>query len=199
MAPLPLTVVLLAAGPSSRLGTPKQLLLFRGLPLIRHLALEACASQATRIVIVLGSQSDTIRPLLHDLRVEVVINEQWNEGMASSLRAGVEAATRDASAVLLLVCDQPFVTTGLIDKYIHLHRTDPNTLIAAAYSGTIGVPALFPKRWMAELLQLHGDRGAKTILETYRNELATIPFEDGAIDIDTVDDLKKLIRKERHT
>jgi len=132
--------------------------------------------------------------VLHDLPVEIVMNNEWQEGMASSLRAGVKVASRDASAVLLLVCDQPFVTTALINEYIQRHQVDPDALIAAAYAGTIGVPTLFPKRWMPELLQLRGDRGAKTILEDHRNELMTIPFEDGAIDIDTVDDLKKLIR-----
>jgi molybdenum cofactor cytidylyltransferase len=171
------TAVVLAAGGSSRLGAPKQLLPFRGTTLLQHAidtAREAC--EQVRVV---------VNPALRDAGrgVELVVNEEWEEGIASSIRRGVEGLH---TAALLLLCDQPLVTAEHLRALIAAGAP----IAATGYHGISGVPAFFAARFLDELRALRGDEGARRLIE--RHGAATIPFEQAAFDVDTPADAQKL-------
>jgi molybdenum cofactor cytidylyltransferase len=128
--------------------------------------------------------------------VMLVKNEEWAEGMASSLRAGLLAmqnAAPEHDGVIFMVCDQPYVTTGLLES---LRETQAETGLPAAassYAGKMGTPALFHRHLFSELLQLHGDTGARKLLAKHEGEVASVPFEEGSMDIDTPEDYARLL------
>ncbi len=188
--PITVSILLLAAGSSSRLGRPKQLLPYRNTTLLRHLAAQAIASAASEVIIVLGSDSENMRRELKGLPLKIVENKDWEKGIGSSIRAGVrEAGT--AGAVLIMLCDQPLVTTSLLNSMIAAFSGN-NSLIACSYSSTVGVPALFGKEFFSELTQLKGDAGAKGVLLRHREKIHQISFPAGSIDVDTEEDVKML-------
>lgn len=180
--------VVLAAGGSSRLGKPKQLLALAGQPLVRRAALAALGSRAQRTIVVTGAAAETVEAALAGLAVELVRCADWQSGLAASLRAGVAAASaRGPASVLLLLADQPAVDAALLDRLIAAHEAG-HERVACHYGGEPGVPALFAARFAGELLALEGDRGAKAVLARAGEALATIPFPDGALDVDTPED-----------
>ena len=187
-----IAIIVLAAGGSSRLGRTKQLVRVGGSSLLRHAAEAAQGSSADDTLVVLGSDADRLTRELDGLEVTLVRNSGWQEGIASSIRAGVRVLPEAAEAALLMLCDQPRVSTGLLDTIMSRHRAVPASIVASWYADTIGVPALFPKTYFQELLSLKGDRGAKQIIERHRSNTVTIPFPDGTIDIDTQDDLERV-------
>ncbi|MEP0821745.1 MAG: nucleotidyltransferase family protein [Ignavibacterium sp.] len=186
-------IVLLAAGGSERLGSPKQLLSYQGTTLIRHLIKVALDSRARGVTVVLGANANLIEPEIVRLHVKITKNPEWKTGMASSIRTAVALLRDSSDAVLFMVSDQPLVTTPSLNSIIDRFRDSGGQIVASGYAGTVGIPALFPKRFFPELLQLTGDAGAKSILLRHRQELIAIPFPDGAVDIDTLSDLKKLL------
>lgn len=188
-------ILILAAGASIRLGQPKQLLHSRGKPLIRQMAEVAIQSGCHPIGIVLGAYTETIAPHLANLNIKIIHNEQWQTGMASSIRCGLEemaAIVPELDAIVLMVCDQPFVTPNLIRHLINKHRTTNFPIVVSAYGEVLGVPALFHKTLFPELKTLQGDVGAKFIIRQYRSRVLSIPFVEGAIDLDIPQDLKIL-------
>jgi molybdenum cofactor cytidylyltransferase len=179
------TAVLLAAGASSRLGEPKQLLKSKGLSLLRHAAVTACASRASEVIIVLGYEAPRMRSELAGLPVLVLENPLWREGISSSIRLAVSSLSADSEGVLLMVCDQPRLSSLHLNALIDAFDRSAGRPVASAYRGSTGVPALFPRRLFTELLLLGGDRGAKGVLYTHAEELITIQWADGALDVDT--------------
>ena len=167
------TCIVLAAGFSRRLGRPKQLLMFEGEPLVVRAARTALRVAPTVVVI---PPDDAIRDALRGF--DLIENRDREEGIASSIRAGLAATEGD---VLLTLCDQPHVTSdhlrALIDAYAQLAAT--------SYRGTVGVPAFFAAKFRDELLALRGDVGAKRVIEAHRDELVAIPFEAAGLDVDT--------------
>jgi molybdenum cofactor cytidylyltransferase len=186
----------LAAGGSRRLPGPKQLLRFGGVTLLRHAARTAVAAGCGPVYVVLGAASlaKQLRFELVDLAVHVVENARWKEGMSSSIRAGVEALERSGApdAVLLMTCDQPYVTAAHLEQLVATFRETHAPAVASEYAGTVGVPALFGRALFAELKALEHDQGAKRILERHLLDVGRIPFEPGAVDIDTPEDVSKL-------
>lgn len=167
-------IIVLAAGASKRLGRPKQLLLWEG---------ETLLDRAVRIATAVGETIVVLSPELglRRLAVGFVVNEKPDEGVASSIRAGVTASTGD---VLIMTCDQPLITSEHLQGLI-----DANAPIAATgYNGISGVPAFFAAKFRDELLALRGDVGAKRIIESHRDEVVTIPFAAAALDVDTAAD-----------
>jgi molybdenum cofactor cytidylyltransferase len=130
---------------------------------------------------------------LEDCAVDLISNPDWSEGIASSIRAGVQHA-QENDAVLLMTCDQPLVDAAALRQLIGLRLTSVKPIVAAAYAKTIGIPALFDHSFFPELLRLHGDEGAKSILLAHRREVAEFSFPDAAIDVDTPADLEQLER-----
>jgi len=161
----------LAAGASKRLGRPKQLVRFEGETLVARAARIASAVAPTIVVV-----SPQLRDAVSDVRA--IENPDASEGMASSIRCGVQATTGD---VIIMLCDQPHVTSE------HLRAlADAGAPIAATgYSGIRGVPAFFAEKFRDELLALRGDAGARSVIEAHRDEVATIPFEAAGFDVDT--------------
>jgi molybdenum cofactor cytidylyltransferase len=183
--------IILAAGESSRLGQPKQNLSFNGQTLLERVVDAAQQSNCDPVLIVLGANSDQIDVIKN---ATILYNENWPEGMASSIRTGINSINDNPSIdkVIILVCDQPFLTAELLNSIIKKQAETNKPIVACTYNGTIGVPALFGRTFFAELLQLQGQEGAKKIIQAHADVITTIPFELGSIDIDTPEDLEKL-------
>ena len=187
--------VILAAGASSRMGSPKQTLQYRGESLLRRAALAALGAGCRPVVVVTGANAELSRRELYGLDVREVSNPRWETGMASSVRAGVEAlvgADADAGAAVLLLCDQPHVTAEVISDLVAAHRATGTLVVASAYGGSFGVPALFGRALFVELAQLEGAAGAKQVIKRYAAEAHFLPFPGGEVDVDTPDDFSRL-------
>jgi molybdenum cofactor cytidylyltransferase len=189
-------ILILAAGASTRLGHPKQLLDYRGKPLIRQMAEVAIASICQPVGVVLGACAETIAPHLADLDIHIACNEQWQTGMASSIQCGLRKmldVDPNLEAIVLMVCDQPFVSPHLIHQLISEYQTSNSLIVASKYAGILGVPALFHKTVFSKLFALQGDVGARSIIQQHRSHCLSIPFAEGAIDLDTPNDLNILL------
>ncbi len=185
--------VLLAAGASVRLGRPKQLVEFDGSPLVRHAAAKAVNVCGSGLVVVTGAHHQEVVAALDSLPVRAVYNPSWREGIGSSLRQGVTAVNPDARAILLMLSDQPALTQSDLERLARAWVSRPSRIAAAEYGGSLGVPAIFPVEYRQRLTQLHGDRGAKLLIEK-ADDVTVVEMPDAAFDLDTPDDLVKLER-----
>jgi len=191
----PVGLVILAAGGSSRLGRPKQLLEYRGRSLLRHVAEVAVGSICRPIVVVLGAQASQLEAELRALPVHVAENQQWAQGMATSLRRGLETLESldgGIGAAVILLCDQPLVSVQTIDALVDAWRTAGKRIIASEYAGGVGVPALFDRSLLPEILALDGEEGARRVIARHADEVHLVPFPGGATDIDTPQDCERL-------
>ncbi len=190
-------MIVLAAGASSRLPGPKQLLRFRGATLLRHAAQTAAKAGCGPVAVVIGGGAPDrqLRFELSDLGVEIIENARWKDGMSTSIRAGLDALERAATppeAVLIMTCDQPHVTAALLKQMAAAFGATHPPAVACEYAGTVGVPALFARSLFGELRALEHDHGAKRILERHQSAVTRIPFEPAAVDIDTPEDVRRL-------
>ena len=188
--------VILAAGSSSRMGTPKQILQFEGSSLLKRATLAALGAKCDPVVVVTGAHADLCRRELDGLDVREAFNVSWETGMASSVHAGIECLLNiDAgiAATVLLLCDQPHVTSDIISNLIATHHATERPVIASIYAGSFGVPALFSRTLFAELVQLEGTSGAKEIIKRHASDAHFLPFPEGIVDVDTPDDFTRLI------
>jgi molybdenum cofactor cytidylyltransferase len=186
-------VIILAAGSSSRLGQPKQLLEFNGKTLL-EIAVEAAQnSLAQSCVLVLGANADLIVEKIDHTKVDRVVNENWEKGMASSMQKGLKylMENSDPDQVILMLSDQPFVNKEILNLLITNKINTNSEIIACRYKETFGVPVLFSKKYFPELLSLIGNEGAKKLVMAHQNDLYAIDFPKGEIDIDTREDYLK--------
>ncbi len=181
-------IVILAAGESSRLGQPKQLLAFRGKTLVECVVESALKSSCAPVVVVLGAFAEKIRPRI-PAKVLIVENSHWKEGMGSSIRCGIEAIESDVDAVILMLGDQPLLTAEILNRFVEKANAG---MVAAEYNGTIGVPALFSREFFFDLRNLHGKEGAKKILMANEKRVVRIACPEAAMDIDTMADMQRL-------
>lgn len=189
-------IIVLAAGPSSRLGTPKQILTFRDKNLLDITTDAAKKVAHGRVVVILGGNYEYIEGNVNHSGVQIVYNPDWEEGMSSSIRLGLQhilAENGPLDGVILSVCDQPFISAGVFEALIAAARTKEKNIFASAYAGTLGVPVLFSSSYFSELAMLSGKEGAKTLLLKYNADLASVLFVNGEIDIDTAEDYDKLM------
>lgn len=187
--------LVLAAGGSRRLGRPKQLLPLHGEPLVHRTARLALEAGAAPVWVVLGGRAEQVRAALADLPLRFTLNRRWEEGLAGSIRAGVRAALAEApppTALLVLLVDQPRVDAGLLRQILAAGRAHPQQRVACAYGGGLGVPALFPRADLPELLTLRGDRGAKELLQARPEAVVSVPFPGGEVDVDLPGDAGSL-------
>ena len=181
------SILILAAGNSSRLGLPKQLLQFQGKSLLRHAAEIALATHPAEVACVLGFESDRMKHELDDLAVRLVLNHGWQEGVASSVREGILSLPVTIDSTVITLCDQPFVTSSHLVSLISACGVE-KPISATGYENTVGVPACFAHSVFSELLDLHGDAGAKKVINSDPARVNAIPFPEAGIDIDTLRD-----------
>lgn len=187
--------MVLAAGGSSRFGSPKQLVVHEGMPLVRRAALTASEAGADPVVVVLGAYAELVRDALSELHsVQMVLNLKWETGLASSLAAGIrrlfEEATCDAALVTL--ADQPLVDAALLKRLLAAFG-DEHRIVASEYSdGTLGVPAVFAREYGDDLMRLTGDSGAGQWLRSRSSDVTRVRLGDAALDIDTDFDMSRL-------
>ncbi|HEX4424134.1 MAG TPA: nucleotidyltransferase family protein [Terriglobales bacterium] len=184
--------ILLAAGYSTRFRGDKQLALFQGTPLIVRAAQALEASGADPIICIIRPQMPVHEQLLSQARMSFATNQNSAEGLASSVRAGLEFHKESGlGAVLVSSCDQPMVTGKHLHELIRLWRNGRGAAIASAYSNTIGIPAVFGSELFSQLSELRGDRGAGQLLRHLPN-IATLVLPEAAFDIDTPEELDQL-------
>jgi len=183
--------IVLAAGGSRRLGFPKQLLTFRGSPLVARAAAAALDAGAHPVIVVLGADSDLAVPVLMGIDgITTVINEGWRSGVASSLTAGIAALLEhgDFDGFLVTLVDQPKIGAAALQRLIDAFD-DSHRIVASSYAETIGVPAIFGKEFADELLKLTGDTGAKQFLLDDTDRVTLVEMPEAEMDIDTVNDI----------
>jgi molybdenum cofactor cytidylyltransferase len=168
--------------------TPKQLLPIGEHRLLRHSVITAIASKCPLIAVVLGANAAQIRLEIHDLPIHIVENLEWQAGMGTSIRAGIQALLAldpALKAAIVLLCDQPLISVSLIHRLIAGYHSTPYSIIASAYSQVLGVPALFSAHHFPELLALNPSAGAKQLIQRHLDQVYAVPFPEGAIDLDT--------------
>lgn len=185
-------VILLAAGASSRLGRPKQLLPFHGSTLLRFLAEQAIASNANHVRVVVGAHHRLIRDQVADLIVTVIDHQHWSGGLSTSLQSGVASLPKEVDSIIVMLSDQPRVTCDHLNALIDEQHRTKKGLVASRYQQMPGAPALFTRRYFGDLMNLRGDAGAKTVLLLRADDTAYVDLPGGEIDIDTEEDWKRL-------
>jgi molybdenum cofactor cytidylyltransferase len=189
-------IIILAAGSSSRLGRPKQLLPWKGSTLINHITREALQAPLQPIIIVTGAFAKEVNAALEGEPVVIAHNPQWSQGMASSIVKGISTLltmTPGIDAVVIAVCDQPFLSAEILRSLADSQQPD-HPIVACTYENTIATPALFHRSLFRELLMLNGDTGAKKIIREHRDKVTTIPFPMGHLDIDTIEAYEDVLK-----
>lgn len=187
--------VILAAGASTRLGQPKQLVAIGSESLLRRTARLAMEAGCAPVVVVLGFEAERMIPELDGLRALAVRNEEWPHGMGSSLRRGLQAIAQlevQPAGVLLLVCDQARLAPDHLRYLLEAQGPHGSRITASAYAGGVGVPAVFGRDFFAELQAIEGDRGAREVIRRHTDVVRVVPWEDGALDLDQPEDLTGL-------
>ena len=190
----PVALLLLAAGASTRMGRPKQLLPWQGRTLLRHAAETAVASGCAPIVLVTGALHQELVAEVAGLPVQDVRNEGWESGMASSIQTGLAVvALAQPRAVLIMLTDQPLVTPELLRQLVARQQQTQAPIVAAAYGDTLGVPAIFAQSMLPELLQLQGQQGAVRLIARYGAAVGQAAFPAGLLDVDTPEQYAALL------
>ncbi len=194
--PGPVVGVILAAGNSSRLGRPKQLLSLGGRPVLAHTLDNAARSGLDGIVVVLGHEADAIRAAIDFAAAgaRVVLNERYREGQSTSLRAGLDALPSEAGAAIFLLGDQPLIGPAILDAILAAYRRTGRPIVMPAYDGRRGNPALFARPLWPELARVVGDQGARGVLRAHADDVLEVPVAGShyTADLDTVEDYERL-------
>lgn len=191
-------IIILAAGNSSRLGSPKQLLDFQGKTLLCRVIDTALDSPFRPIVTVLGASSHKIQIAHRSQEIHWVTNLEWELGMSSSIGAGVAgllSIDNDLQHIIIAVCDQVHLTSGLLSSLKKKYEQSGKGIIASAYKGTLGTPVMFHSKYFKRLQALSGSCGAKTLIKLYPEDVESLEFKRGDIDIDTNLDYQNLLRE----
>jgi molybdenum cofactor cytidylyltransferase len=189
-------LVLLAAGASTRMGRPKQLLEIDGVPLVRRAAEAALAAPVWPVIVVLGAHAEKIRPTLASLPLLLADNAEWAEGLASSLRAGIRTLglfSAHLDAAVIALCDQPGFSTETVAQLLALRRTSGRSIVATLAGGHLGPPVLFDREFFPALQMLEGDAGARQLLLAQREKIAVLEAPALATDLDTPADYEKFL------
>lgn len=196
LVPMPVAAIILAAGASRRLGQPKQLVAYRGEALLARSIRLAKAAGAAPVLVVLGANLQIIRAATQFDEAIPVFNERWEQGIASSIHAGLQAldaSAPEASGVLLMNCDQPILSAEHLRALMEAFSAQSGPcMVASVYAGVQGVPAVFPRALFPELRALRGDKGARSLLVQPLCPVIALPFDGGEVDIDLPADLTQL-------
>ena len=187
-----LYAIVLAAGAATRFGSAKQLVRISGRPLLHNTVSNAVEIAGAATIVVLGAYAAELAPLLSHTPASVVINRDGREGIGSSIRRGVAALPSTCTAVMMVLADQAAVTAQDLQRLVSAWKRQPEYVAAALYSGSTGVPAIFPRSRFTELTELRGDMGARMLLQRNPDRVIRVPMERAALDIDTPEDLLSL-------
>ncbi len=182
-----------AAGKSRRMGFAKLLLEVKGKSLLAN-AVGAAASTSELVLVVVGAYADAYAPVAEVAGAEVVINPDWKEGLASSLRAGISALPLEVEAALIVLPDQPFVESDHLVKLIQVFREQESPLVLSRYCGILGAPGVVGRELFPQLLELRGEAGAKALLGRV-SSVGEVVLER-PFDVDTIDQAERLLPKE---
>jgi molybdenum cofactor cytidylyltransferase len=188
-------IIILAAGSSSRLGQPKQLLVYKDTTLLKNTINEASLIQNAIVIVVTGSNHEQIKKAIETEEIKISFNPDWEIGMSSSIAKGLSDLVLEYPQIekcIFAVCDQPYVTNTVFENLIDQYQITKKGIVASAYAETLGTPVLFDKKYFNELLVLKGQEGAKKIINRFIDDTAFVPFEKGNIDIDTMEDYNEL-------
>ncbi len=194
-----IAIIILAAGSSSRLGKPKQLLPYQNQTLIKHSVKTALQTFAKAVVVVTGFLHEELVGEIGSEITKIVHNPDWQEGMGSSIRTGIKSLKQlnnflQFDAVLVMLCDQPLIAAEHLNQLITQFYGDKRSMITAtSYAETQGVPAIFDKSLFATLEVLPGNRGAQWLFKNHQEQLDCVAFEGAVVDVDTEEDYLKLI------
>ncbi|GAB3335933.1 hypothetical protein GCM10027299_45450 [Larkinella ripae] len=192
-----IAIIILAAGTASRLDhQPKQLIKWEGRTLLRRVVDAALVTAFRPVVVVVGAHKNRLSPELDGLPVTVIDNQHWEQGLSASVKTGLAAVyltQKNIDAVLFLLTDQPHVTTGLVQQLVQVYEESGKGIVAARYGGSLGVPALFDRKYIHELLSLEGDSGAKKVILNHPDDCAEVAFSQGTIDLDTIEDVQRFL------
>ncbi len=180
-----ITAVVLAAGGSSRFGSPKQLHEWQGQPLLRHVVMQVLAAPVQQVIVVLGAYFEEIAPVLDGLPVTVVRNEDWQKGQSTSMKAGLRASASGTQAALFVLGDQPHLPADLLRQLLDAHRRTLAPIVAPRHQGRRGNPVIFDRQCFPELNSITGDTGGRPLFERYRDQVEWVEAEDDVfVDID---------------
>ena len=196
MAKVP--IILLAAGASSRMGQPKQLLPWGEQTLIEH-QIQTLMQSGESVIVVLGAHADRIWPVVEKYPVTIVLNDDWETGMAGSIACGINEIGLqhpNADGILITLVDQPLISIGHFNGILNAFEEGCRQIIASTSSeGWLGVPALFDKCYFSELRNLQGEKGAKTLIQQYPTQIKTLECNEIIRDIDTLESYQDLYQK----
>ena len=189
-------IIVLAGGASRKLGTPKQLVEFRGRTLLRNATEVALRCDCKHVVVVLGSRADEIRHEIQDLPITSVVNDRWTKGISTSLKTGLTKLIEldpAVSAAVIMLSDQPFVSEGTVRSLINTYSSSGKPIVASGYDDVLGVPALFDRELFDELLALEGDAGARVVIrKSEGSRIAIVEAPEAAFDVDIPADHQRL-------
>jgi molybdenum cofactor cytidylyltransferase len=192
-------IIILAAGASSRFGSPKQLLDYSGKSLIRHAACTALETSCRPVIVVLGANEEKVEEQVRDLEVKIAINHEWESGVGTSIKSGLEEVLVDRKyaeleAILFMSCDQPLITKEFLEGLAEARIEKQRGIVACRYAGTVGLPAVFEKKYFDQLQLLPASEGAKRVMLKHSEDLVMAEFPEGAMDIDTKADYERLTK-----
>lgn len=192
---VPHVAVVLAAGGSTRLGRPKQLLTRDGETLVHGAARLALASGAARVRVIVGAHADDVVAAVRDLPVECLVNPRWNEGLAGSVRVAVDALAAHDHATLLLTCDQPALDLAHLQALLAAARAAPSGSAATRFGDRVGVPAVVAPAALRAARTVQGDRGLRDVLNATGAGVITCDAPDLGVDIDTPEDVAEAVSR----
>ncbi len=194
--------IILAAGTSSRMGEPKQLLPWHQTTLIGHAIQEALKTETSSVFVVLGAYYDLIYEQVHHFPITILENPNWEMGMGSSIRFGVKTAIQDKltfDAVLISLVDQPLIDAIHFEALISKYKENPESIVATNLGKRIGAPGIFPASYFDELAMLKSDYGARYIIEKYKDKTKVITATDKGVDVDTMKEYQDLVQGKFHS
>ena len=186
-------ILLLAAGRSSRMGSPKQLVKIGGIPLLQ-IVINNIQSAHYDVFVVTGCYREEISKNIDFTGTSEILNHSWEEGIGSSIRLGVQVLKSENKYKRLIVCvgDQLFLTNRILMEIVETSNKFPDHIVVSKYGTASGPPVLFPSRYFIDLLKLTGDKGAKSVIKAHKDKIINVSFEEGIIDIDTRDDIENI-------
>jgi molybdenum cofactor cytidylyltransferase len=192
-----LYAIVLAAGGSSRFGSPKQLVRVNGRPLMHTVVSRVVEVAGNSTLVVLGANAAELAPLLRHSPATVVINRDWSDGLASSIRAGIASVPGSCTGAMLVLADQVAVSAEDLRRLAGAWRRQPELIVASQYAATLGAPAIFPSAYFRDLAELRGDRGASALFRRNPDRVVRLPMDSAGLDIDTPEDLLRLDPEKR--